>query len=475
MCPTKIPASDQKSQIEQIELCPKLLDKYNISGPRYTSYPTALEFDEEYTVDDYSASLKQLPDGKSLSLYIHIPFCQNICYYCACNKIITKHRSKSDQYVEYLLKEIRLISEKMPFRRNNPVRQIHWGGGTPTYLTIEQISQIMNEVRRCFFVPEEASTEISIEVDPRALAIAEVKNLAALGFNRMSIGVQDFDKKVQKAVNRIQSFELTRDMMLEARKHGFKSINLDLIYGLPFQTLETFRSTINKVIDISPDRISVFNYAHLPHRFKPQRRISGNDLPSAADKLSIFQMIINTFQAAGYLYIGMDHFAKPDDELAIAQQEGKLHRNFQGYTTHEEYDLIGIGVSSIGSIDGHYHQNLKEVDSYYKAIDSDETPTWRGTSIENDDRVRKAVIFALICHFELDIVSIESQFNIIFKQYFQTEIVTLTPFIEDELIIVNDEKIRVTNKGRLLIRNICMVFDAYMNELHLINSFSKVI
>ncbi|PHS19183.1 MAG: oxygen-independent coproporphyrinogen III oxidase [Kangiella sp.] len=480
MCPIKIIERTPKNrrekiELDSVELCPDILDKYNISGPRYTSYPTALEFNQDYTADDYSASLRELPDGKSLSLYIHIPFCQHICYYCACNKIITKHRSKSEQYVEYLIKEIELVAEKMPNRKQNPLRQIHWGGGTPTYLSIEQITQIMQQVRLCFYVPDEASTEISIEVDPRAIAIEDVKKLADLGFNRMSIGVQDFDDKVQKAVNRVQSFELTRDTLLEARLHGFKSINLDLIYGLPFQTPQTFNATIKKVIDISPDRISVFNYAHLPHRFKPQRRISGDDLPSASEKLAIFQAIIKQLQANGYLYIGMDHFAKPTDELAIAQQEGKLHRNFQGYTTHEEYDLIGIGVSSIGSIDGHYHQNLKVVESYYNAIDKNEIPTWRGTGVGNDDRVRKAVIFALICHFELDILSIELEFNIVFKQYFQTELVALEPFVDDELIAVNDEKIEVNSKGRLLIRNICMVFDAYMNELHLLNSFSKVI
>lgn len=459
----------------KIELHSELLDKYNISGPRYTSYPTALEFNEKYTDQDYSASLKQLPDGKSLSLYIHIPFCQNICYYCACNKIITKHRSKSEQYVEYLIKEIQLISEKMLDRKRNPLRQIHWGGGTPTYLTIEQITQIMEQVRSCFYVPEEPSTEISIEVDPRAIPMEDVKKLADLGFNRMSIGVQDFDEKVQKAVNRVQSFELTRDMMLKARKYNFKSINLDLIYGLPFQTLQSFESTISKVIEISPDRISVFNYAHLPHRFKPQRRISGDDLPSASEKLSIFQTIIDKLQTGGYLYIGMDHFAKPSDQLAIAQQEGKLHRNFQGYTTHEEYELIGVGVSSIGSINGQYHQNVKDVEPYYRLLDIGKIPTWRGASVGEDDRMRKTVIFSLICHFKLDIKNIESKFNIEFQQYFHSELAALKPFVEDGLIEIGNNKIKVTNKGRLLIRNICMVFDAYMNELHLINSFSKVI
>ena len=470
-----ITKSEPINQKDKIEFQPELLDKYNISGPRYTSYPTALEFNETYTSIDYSTSLKKLPDGKSLSLYIHIPFCQNICYYCACNKIITKHRSKSDQYVTYMLKELKLVASQLKDKNNNPVRQIHWGGGTPTYLTIEQIGDIMKEVRQSFYVPDEASTEISIEVDPRAIPIEDVKHLAELGFNRMSIGVQDFDERVQIAVNRVQSFELTRDMMEEARKYGFKSINLDLIYGLPFQTLKTFEATIDKVIEISPDRISVFNYAHLPHRFKPQRRISGDDLPSANEKLSIFQYIIENLQVNGYSYIGMDHFAKPTDELAIAQQQGKLHRNFQGYTTHEEYDLIGIGVSSIGSINGHYHQNVKDIEPYYQALDNDQIPTWRGASVDDEDRLRKSVIFSLICHFEADIKMIEKEFSINFKEHFQTELFALKPFIDDDLVKIDDELIEITNKGRLLIRNICMIFDAYMNELHLINSFSKVI
>jgi len=449
-----------------------LLAKYNISGPRYTSYPTALEFTEDYKPEDYLTSLKQLPEDKSLSLYIHIPFCQNICYYCACNKIITKDKSRAEKYVKNLIKEIRLVSANIG---NNQLRQIHWGGGTPTYLSIEQITEIMQAIRASFKVPKVDSTEISIEIDPRAIPIEDIKHLAELGFNRMSMGVQDFDLKVQKAVNRVQSFEMTRDMILEARKYGFKSINLDLIYGLPYQTKQTFEQTLKLVMEISPDRISVFNYAHLPHRFKPQRRISSENLPSAVEKLAIFQYIIENLQENGYLYIGMDHFAKPDDELAIAQKEGCLHRNFQGYTTHEEYELIGVGVSSIGSINGHYHQNVRDTDSYYLALDKNEIPSWRGVEVNQDDLVRKRVIFDLICHFQLDMDKVESAFNINFEQYFAQELDMLMPFIEDELVEITEREINITNKGRLLIRNICMIFDAYLNELHTINSFSKVI
>ncbi len=460
--------------MEQVKLewDAELLAKYNISGPRYTSYPTALEFTEEFGSSDYIRCLSGIRKDKSLSLYIHIPFCQNICYYCACNKIITKDRTKAEKYVQYLIKEIQMIAAKLG---DNPLRQIHWGGGTPSYLTMAQIQSIMDAIRGAFEVPTEDSTEISIEIDPRALAIEDIKALAEMGFNRMSMGVQDFNQIVQKAVNRIQSFEMTRDMIREARKYGFKSINLDLIYGLPFQNKNTFEKTLAQVIDISPDRISVFNYAHLPHRFKPQRRIDSEKLPDPVEKLSIFQYIIEKLQQSGYLYIGMDHFAKPNDELAKAQKQGQLHRNFQGYTTHEEYELIGVGVSSIGSIGGHYHQNARDVESYYQALDKNQLPSWRGVSVSQDDLIRKQVIFELICHFELNIKTIEKQFAIEFKNYFASELEMLKPIQHDGLVEIVDKTIRITNRGRLLIRNICMVFDAYLNELHVINSFSKVI
>ncbi len=449
-----------------------LLKKYNVSGPRYTSYPTALEFSEDYKREDYLTCLQSIQADKSLSLYIHIPFCQNICYYCACNKIITKDKDKSDRYVENLIKEIKLVAAQCNAR---VLRQIHWGGGTPTYLTIEQIKSIMDTIRDCFDVPDEASTEISIEVDPRALAIEDISTLSSLGFNRMSMGVQDFDLKVQQSINRVQSFEMTRDMVVEARQYGFESLNLDLIYGLPHQTKETFKATLEKVIEISPDRISVFNYAHLPHRFKPQRRINAAELPQPAVKLAIFEYIINTLQSNGYLYIGMDHFAKPSDELAIAQQNNCLHRNFQGYTTHEEYELIGVGVSSIGSLGSQYHQNVRDVDSYYEALAKNELPCWRGVGMSVDDKIRKRVIFSLICHFELSKKAIEDEFNIQFDQYFAKEKRLLQPYIKDGLLMEDDKAIQITNRGRLLIRNICMMFDAYLNELQVIESFSKVI
>ena len=456
----------------KLEWDESLLKKYDISGPRYTSYPTALEFSEEYQLQDYLTCLSSLDADKSLSLYIHIPFCQNICYYCACNKIITKDKDKSERYVENLIKEIKLVSAQL---KAKTLRQIHWGGGTPTYLTMAQMTRIMETIRECFDVPDEESTEISIEVDPRALAIEDISVLAKLGFNRMSMGVQDFDLKVQQSINRVQSYEMTRDMVEEARKYGFESINLDLIYGLPHQTKSTFQDTLDKVIEISPDRISVFNYAHLPHRFKPQRRINEADLPSAVEKLAIFEYIIDKLQQDGYLYIGMDHFAKPDDELAVAQVNNCLHRNFQGYTTHEEYELIGVGVSSIGSLGSQYNQNVRDVDSYYAALEQDKLPSWRGAGMTVDDKIRKAVIFSMICHFELNKKTIEESFGIDFDQYFAKELSLLNPFKADKLLTVDDNTIKVTARGRLLIRNICMMFDAYLNEMHVIQSFSKVI
>ncbi|WP_196137972.1 oxygen-independent coproporphyrinogen III oxidase [Aliikangiella sp. G2MR2-5] len=456
----------------KLEWDESILKKYNVSGPRYTSYPTALEFSGDYQLEDYVSCIESIDKDKSLSLYIHIPFCQNICYYCACNKVITKDHSKSERYVSNLIKEIKMVAAKSPAK---VLRQIHWGGGTPTFLLMEQIAAIMETIRESFIVPDESSTEISIEVDPRALRIEDIKTLAHMGFNRMSMGVQDFDPDVQKSINRIQPYEMTRDMVVEARKYGFQSINLDLIYGLPLQTRETFKDTLEKVIEISPDRISVFNYAHLPHRFKPQRRIIAAQLPSPSVKLSIFEYIIETLQKDGYLYIGMDHFAKPDDELAIAQQNNCLHRNFQGYTTHEEYELIGVGVSSIGSMNGQYHQNVRDLEDYYEALDAGRLPSWRGVGMTFDDKVRKKVIFDLICHFETNKKEVEQEFDINFDSYFSKELSLLDEFKNDGLLTEDEVALKVTGKGRLLIRNICMMFDAYLNELQVTTSFSKVI
>ncbi|MFT5452642.1 MAG: oxygen-independent coproporphyrinogen-3 oxidase [Enterobacterales bacterium] len=450
----------------------KILSRYNVSGPRYTSYPTALEFSADYKTTDYLSCLNNISNNKSLALYIHIPFCENICYYCACNKIITKNYDKSIAYVNYLIKEIKIVAAQSAAKS---LRQIHWGGGTPTYLSVEQIESIMITIRECFLVSEEEDTEISIEVDPRSLAINDIKKLATLGFNRMSLGVQDFDAKVQQSINRVQSFEEAFEMVKEARKQGFKSINLDLIYGLPHQSIDTFKATLKKVIQISPDRISVFNYAHLPDRFKSQRLINSECLPSAIEKLEIFDSIIRTLQAYDYLFIGMDHFAKADDELAIAQNNHCLHRNFQGYTTHQEYELIGVGVSSIGSISNQYHQNVRDIKSYYNLLDQSKLPSWRGVAMTEDDKIRKAVIFDLICHFEVSKQEIELNFGIKFDDYFADELVLISQLVKDKLILLDTQRIKITPRGRLLVRNICMIFDAYLNELILDISFSKII
>ena len=456
---------------------PELLQKYNVAGPRYTSYPTALAFNDDYDSQDYVRCLESVEDDKILSLYIHIPFCQNICYYCACNKVISKNKALAEPYVESLVKEIALVARRLKARK---LGQLHWGGGTPTYLNMAQFSRIMEAVERHFDVlstakGDELTTEISIEIDPRALAIEDISQLAKLGFNRLSLGVQDFDEAVQKSINRIQSFELTRDMTSAARTHGFESINFDLIYGLPLQSTSSFESTLEQVIEISPDRISVFNYAHLPHRFKPQRRINTADIPQPEEKLQIFEYIMERLQRAGYLYIGMDHFAKPDDELALAQVENRLHRNFQGYATHEEYQLIGLGVSAIGNLNNQYHQNVRDLESYYKALSQNELPTWRGMSMSFDDCVRKHVIFSLICHFEVTIAEVEAKFNINFNAYFERELLLLAPFTDDHLVVTSQNRISVTPRGRLLIRNICMAFDGYLNELSTVESYSKVI
>ncbi len=458
--------------MKTLEWDENLLKKYNVSGPRYTSYPTALEFSTDYQASDYLQSLKDLQPDQTLSLYIHIPFCQNICYYCACNKIITKDKTSALAYIENITKEISIIAHHTQAKT---VRQIHWGGGTPTYLSIQQIAHIMSVIRKHFIVPEEDNTEISIEVDPRTLAPSDVSRLAELGFNRMSLGVQDFDLKVQQSINRVQSFESSQELILAARKANFQSINIDLIYGLPFQTKQTFDATLEKISQLSADRISIFNYAHLPHRFKPQRRINSKELPSPITKLKIFESIISRLQSYGYLYIGMDHFAKPQDELAIAQKNHQLHRNFQGYTTHPEYQLIGIGVSSISAIGDSYHQNVRDIKSYYEALEKNELPSWRGAQISRDDKIRRSVIFELICHFQLDKQAIEKNFQIDFDTYFCNELKLLEPFVTDQLLQLTPTNIEVTIKGRLLIRTICMVFDAYFNEMLNISSYSKII
>lgn len=446
-----------------------MIEKYNYSGPRYTSYPTALEFDDSFTEDQLLTSIKNSKSDK-LSLYIHIPFCAKLCYYCGCNKVITRHQHKADQYIEYLAAE---IVKRAPLFKDYLVTQIHWGGGTPTFLTPEQILKLSALVKAHFNVAEVG--EYSIEVDPREIELSMLDTLKEAGFNRISIGVQDFNKKVQIAVNREQDEQFIFDLMARAKKLGFVSTNIDLIYGLPHQTPETFAETMQRVLELNPDRLSVFNYAHLPSRFAAQRKIKDEDLASAQQKLDMLHQTIETLTGAGYQYIGMDHFAKPDDELSILQNEGRLHRNFQGYTTQEECDLLGLGVSSISQIGDCYAQNQKDVRPYFESIDANGHALWKGCGLNRDDEIRRVVIKQLICHFDLDMAQIEEKLNINFEAYFVEDLKLLQTFIDDKLVDITDRKITISPTGRLLIRNICICFDVYYREKARQQQFSRVI
>jgi len=457
-----------------IEFDSALIRKYDIAGPRYTSYPTAVQFGPDFTEADYRQQAAQSnQSGRDLSLYFHLPFCDTICYYCACNKVITKDRSKADPYLETLHKEIAMQGKL--FDSSRKVNQLHWGGGTPTFISHQQMTDLMQVTRQHFNLHDDDSGEYSIEIDPREVSHESIKVLRDIGFNRMSLGVQDFDTAVQKAVNRIQSEEQTINTLNSAREFGFKSISTDLIYGLPLQTAESFSTTLQRIIEINPDRISLFNYAHMPELFKPQRRINEADMPSAELKLTILKLSIEQLIDAGYVYIGMDHFAKPDDELSIAQQEGKLYRNFQGYATHADCDLVGMGITSIGTIDNSFAQNVKTLDEYQALINADKLAVFRGVKIDQDDLIRRDVIMQLICHFDLNFDTIEAKHSINFKDYFSNEIERLATMQDDGLIELDKNSIRVTGKGRLLIRNICMIFDRYLTEKKNQQRFSKAI
>lgn len=439
----------------------QLIEKYNITGPRYTSYPTALQFEENFTNADFKQAVNELPADHPVSLYIHIPFCHSICNYCACNKVITKNKQRATEYLDYLTLEIQRMGKLLG---NRPVSQMHWGGGTPTYLSDEQIVKLVQTLEASFNL-QRVNHEFSIEVDPRSVGANTLSVLRELGFNRVSVGIQDFEPKVQIAVNRVQSEELSRSIINQSRELGYGSINVDLIYGLPFQTPESFASTIERIIDIRPDRLSLFNYAHLPHRFKPQRQINNEDLPTAKQKLVIFENSIKQLTDAGYHYIGMDHFSLPEDELSQAQQNGHLNRNFQGYTTREENVLVGLGVSAISQINGCYSQNQRDLYDYYESLDAGDLAVWRGCFSEDDDIVRRGVIMQLICHFTLDFNNIEQRFNIDFAQYFADELEDIRILEADGLLTIKEGKIVVFPVGRLLIRNICMIFDAYLGAL----------
>lgn len=454
---------------QQIVWDQTVLDKYNYSGPRYTSYPTALEFHEAFTVADYDMACAAYPD-RPLSLYIHIPFCHKLCYYCGCNKVITRHAHKADEYLDVLEAEIRTRASLLQGRR---VTQLHFGGGTPTFLSKVQISRVMAILRGEFDF--EPTAEISIEVDPREIELDVLDHLRGEGFNRLSIGVQDFNKEVQKLVNREQDEDFIIAMVKRAKELGFRSTNLDLIYGLPKQTKDSFAETLKQVLEMKPGRLSVFNYAHMPQLFAAQRKIKDEDLPQASEKMHILQDTIATLTGAGYQFIGMDHFALPEDELAVAQREGILHRNFQGYTTQGECDLVGFGVSAISMIGDAYAQNQKELKKYYAQVNDQRHALWKGVSLDKDDLIRREVIKQLICNFKLDKKFIETEFKLEFNRYFAQDLDLLQTFINDELVEVDDNEIRVTLRGRLLIRNICMCFDKYLRDRARQQQFSRVI
>ena len=460
------------SQIE-IPFDADLIRRYDTSGPRYTSYPTALQFHDGFGEDDYrKAAARSNAAGGPLSLYVHIPFCDTVCYYCACNKVVTKDRGKARPYLDDVYREMALQSAL--FDDGRPVDQLHWGGGTPTFLSHDEMRELMGKTGEHFALKTDDSGEYSIEIDPREADAATIRLLRELGFNRISLGVQDFDPVVQKAVNRIQSFEETQEVVDTAREQGFHGVSIDLIYGLPFQTRERFLETLDRVIELDPDRLSIFNYAHLPQRFKPQRRIAGEDLPSPAEKLDILGSTIRYLQQAGYVLIGMDHFAKPDDPLAIAQREGTLQRNFQGYSTHAECDMVAMGASSISQVGGVFSQNVKELDRYHDAVTAGRLPIEKGVAITREDVLRRHVITELICHFRLSIPDVEQRFNINFARHFADALDELADMARDDLVTITPEVIEVQPRGRLLIRNVCMAFDEYHGSLDG-QRFSKVI
>ncbi len=453
-----------------------LITRYAQAGPRYTSYPTALQFHDEFNDGDYTETARESNEDlvpAPLSLYFHLPFCRRVCFYCACSKIITNNQARSTRYLDSLHKEI--VMQGKLFDRDRCVDQLHWGGGTPTYIGNEQMSRLMQVIQKNFTLRDDDRGDYSIEIDPREIGPGTIKLLREIGFNRISIGVQDFNPAVQKAINRIQSYDETAKAVEDARTQGFHSINIDMIYGLPKQTLETSRQTLKQLVDLNPDRIAVYNYAHLPHIFKTQRQINENELPDPETKLNILQLVIDYLTQNGYVYIGMDHFAKADDELAVAQKTGSLHRNFQGYSTHANCDLIGMGVTAISCINGCYAQNARDINEYESLLEQGKLPVTRGMMLDHDDELRRDVITKLICHFNIDFSFYEDNYGIKFHRYFHDELSRLALMEKDSLLSIDNEGIHVTRKGRLLIRNICMVFDKYLPISNTNKSYSKVI
>lgn len=460
--------------VSELVIDPVLIRSHDVSGPRYTSYPTADRFVEAFGEAELRQWLAKRNIGgisQPLSVYVHLPFCESICYYCGCNKVVTRDHSRAAKYIRYLERELALVAPLLG--PDSRICQLHWGGGTPTFLAREEMQALMAALDARFTRAPEC--ECAIEVDPRHAPEGTMQFLAGLGFNRASLGVQDFDPDVQRAVHRVQPVDLVRRVTAEARAAGFRSLNFDLIYGLPRQSLDSFNRTLDEVVALEPDRIALYSYAHLPQVFKPQRRIVPAELPSAEAKLQILTLAIGRLTRAGYLYIGMDHFARPDDELAIAQRQGRLQRNFQGYSAYPESDLIGLGISAIGRIGPTYYQNAKRLDDYYAALDDARLPVARGLELTPDDLVRRAVIQALACHFRVSLESIELAYLVDFRSYFAAEMKELRRLEQEGLVDLTDEWISVTPRGRLLLRVICMVFDRYLREARARASYSRVI
>ncbi|GKW50102.1 oxygen-independent coproporphyrinogen III oxidase [Halomonas sp. NCCP-2165] len=438
----------------------ELIRRYDVSGPRYTSYPTALSF-AEFGPEEFTAALERgNASRRPLSLYVHIPFCRRICFYCACNKIATKNTDLARPYLARLDREMALTSRHLDTSR--PVSQLHWGGGTPTFLTLDQMSELIDRLDARFGLSGDRDRDYAIEIDPREADLLTLRHLQALGFNRLSLGVQDLDPRVQKAINRVQPRALTESLIDEAARLGFHSLNLDLIYGLPLQTRASFAATLEQVIELAPARLSIFNYAHLPERFAPQRRIAAADLPGAEEKLGILQDTIERLQDAGYVHIGMDHFARPDDSLAVAQRRGSLQRNFQGYSSHADSDLVGLGVSAISRVDDVYAQNPTALGDYEAALDAGHLATVKGLRLSFDDRLRRHAIERVMCDMALDLGALGEAFGVDAEAYLSDALARLAPALADGLIIRRGPRLEVTAAGRLLIRHLAMAFDAHL-------------
>ena len=451
----------------------RLIDRYDLAGPRYTSYPTAPQFNDHFSSADFAAAVERSnASQRSLSLYFHIPFCDTLCFYCGCNKLVTNNKKRAEPYLRRVERELAMQAQW--FDTHRPVKQIHWGGGTPTFISDEEMTWLMSASRAHFNLLNDDSGEYSVEIHPGRVSANTMGHLRQLGFNRVGMGVQDFDQQVQKAVNRYNTVNDVRALVKALRVQDYRSISMDLIYGLPLQSRKSFSTTLAYIIDMSPDRLSLFNYAHLPHLFKSQALIKEEELPSAQEKLDILQMSIETLQQAGYVYVGMDHFAKPEDSLVQAQRAGKLQRNFQGYSTHGDCDLVAFGVSSISAFGGVYIQNTKMVEHYQQLIDSGKLASVKGFVLNDEDHLRQFIINQLICHFSLSFNEVQQRFGVNPQQYFSEELEELAPMIEDGLLTVSAIGIRVHNAGRLLIRRICMVFDEYLKKGNQIR-YSKVI